>query len=135
MKNSIFNWSGGKDSAFCLYHCLKDNSINIKYLLTTLNKDYNRISMHGVRRELLLAQAERIGIPLKEVLLPEAASLSVYNKLMKQTLTKFKSEEIDYSIFGDIFLEDLKDYRKEKLSLQQIFLYHSRENNLTEKIS
>ena len=116
MKDSIFNWSGGKDSALCLYHCLKDNSINIKYLLTTLNKDHNRISMHGVRRELLWAQAERIGIPLKEVLLPEAASLSTYNELMKATLTKFKNEAIDYSIFGDIFLEDLKIYREEKLS-------------------
>lgn len=115
MKNSVFNWSGGKDSALCLYHCLRNKDITIKILLTTVNKEFNRISMHGVRRELLLQQAQEIGIPLKEIFLPETTSLEIYNKVMQESLESLKNEEIKYSIFGDIFLEDLKKYREEKL--------------------
>jgi uncharacterized protein (TIGR00290 family) len=116
MKKSIFNWSGGKDSALCLYHCLNDKDIEIKYLLTTLNEEYKRISMHGVRKELLQLQAENIGIELKEIYLPELASLEIYNGIMKKAFDGFKDKGIEYSIFGDIFLEDLRKYRENKLA-------------------
>ena len=116
MKKSIFNWSGGKDSSLGLYHCLKDKDIEIKYLLTTLSEEYKRISMHGVRKELLQLQAENIGIELREIYLPESASLEIYEGIIKKAFEGFKDEEIEYSIFGDIFLEDLRKYREDKLA-------------------
>jgi uncharacterized protein (TIGR00290 family) len=116
MKKSIFNWSGGKDSALGLYHCLKDKDIDIKYLLTSLSEEYKRISMHGVRKELLQLQAENIGIELKEIYLPESASLEIYDGIMKIAFEGLKDEGIEYSIFGDIFLEDLRKYREDKLA-------------------
>lgn len=116
MKKSIFNWSSGKDSALCLYHCLRDSSIDIKYLVTTVNGANNRISMHGVRNELLRQQAKSIGIELKEILLPEFVPLTEYDKVMKKNLLEYQNEGIEYSVFGDIFLEDLKKYREDRLA-------------------
>jgi uncharacterized protein (TIGR00290 family) len=116
IKKSFFNWSGGKDSALALYYSLNDPSIEVKYLLTTVNKDRDRISMHGVRRELLKVQAENIGIELKEVSLPENTSMETYENAINASLTELKTEGIEYSIFGDIFLEDLREYREKKLA-------------------
>ncbi|QKJ30067.1 diphthine--ammonia ligase [Mucilaginibacter mali] len=112
----IFNWSGGKDSALALYHCLQNPDIEIKYLLTTVNDAMNRISMHGVREELLLRQAEEIGIPLYQVRLPEMPGMQEYDETMRGHLMHLKGEGITHSIFGDIFLEDLKTYRDQRLA-------------------
>jgi len=116
VKSSIFNWSGGKDSSLALYHCLKDPDIEIKYLVTTVNDAADRISMHGVRTELLIKQAESIGIPLYQIRLPEMPDMETYDNTMRTLLEHFKSEGITHSIFGDIFLEDLKKYRDERLA-------------------
>lgn len=110
------NWSGGKDSALALYHCLQDPEIEIKYLVTTINDAADRISMHGVRTELLVKQAESIGIPLYQVRLPEMPDMETYDNTMRRHLDFFKSEGITHSIFGDIFLEDLKQYRDARLA-------------------
>jgi len=115
-QRSIFNWSGGKDSALALYHCLQNPNIEIKYLVTTINDAADRISMHGVRVELLIKQAESIGIPLYQIRLPEMPDMETYDNAMRQHLKHFKSEGIIHSIFGDIFLEDLKQYRDERLA-------------------
>lgn len=112
----IFNWSGGKDSALALYHCLQNPELDIRYLVTTINDAADRISMHGVRVELLKAQAESIGIPLYQIRLPEMPGMEEYDEAMRHHLEKFKAEGITHSIFGDIFLEDLKDYRDARLS-------------------
>ncbi len=120
MKKAIFNWSGGKDSALCLYHCLNDKEIEIKYLLTTLSQQHDRISMHGTRKELLQLQAQNIGIELREIYLPESASMEIYDEIIKKALNEFKNEGIEYSIFGDIFLEDLKKYREDRLAEVQM---------------
>jgi len=112
----IFNWSGGKDSALALYHCLQNPEIEIKYLVTTVNDALNRISMHGVREELLILQAERIGIPLYEIRLPEMPGMADYDNAMRFHMEKFREEGITHAIFGDIFLEDLKKYRDERLA-------------------
>ncbi len=114
-KKAIFNWSGGKDSSLALYHILKDSHYEVGGLMTTVNAEYNRISMHGVRSELLHAQGEAIGIPIKEVRLPEMPSMSVYDNTMKKVLSELKQEGTTHSIFGDIFLEDLKKYREDRL--------------------
>jgi len=116
MKKCIFNWSGGKDSALALYYCLQDPEIEIKYLVTTVNDAMNRISMHGVREELLIQQAESIGIPLYQIRLPEMPGMKEYDDTMRIHLGKLKEEGITHSIFGDIFLEDLKKYRDERLA-------------------
>jgi len=112
----IFNWSGGKDSALALYHCLNNPGIEIKYLVTTVNDALNRISMHGVREELLVLQAQSIGLPLYEIRLPEMPGMKEYDDTMRFHLQKLKKEGITHSIFGDIFLEDLKVYRDERLA-------------------
>jgi len=112
----IFNWSGGKDSALALYYCLQNPEINIKYLVTTINDVVDRISMHGVRVELLIKQAESIGIPLYQVRLPEMPGMKEYDDIMRQTMEHFKAEGITHAIFGDIFLQDLKDYRDARLA-------------------
>jgi uncharacterized protein (TIGR00290 family) len=113
---SIFNWSGGKDSSLALYHCLNDPTIDIKYLVTTINDAADRISMHGVRTGLLINQAESIGIPLYQIRLPEMPDMETYDNTMRQHLEYFKSEGVTHSIFGDIFLEDLKKYRDDRLA-------------------
>lgn len=115
-KQCIFNWSGGKDSALALYHALEDPDLEIKYLVTTINDAVNRISMHGVREELLIKQAESIGIPLYEIRLPEMPGMAEYDAIMGKHLTGFKNEGITHAIFGDIFLQDLKDYRDARLA-------------------
>jgi uncharacterized protein (TIGR00290 family) len=116
MKSCIFNWSGGKDSALALYHCLQNPDIDIKYLVTTINDSVDRISMHGVRTELLIKQAESIGIPLYQVRLPEMPGMAEYDAVMRKTMEHFRAEGITHAIFGDIFLQDLKDYRDARLA-------------------
>ncbi len=115
---AIFNWSSGKDSALALYKILQSNEYEICSLLTSVNSHYNRISMHGVRAELLEEQAKSIGLPLHKMEIPEMPSMEIYEDIMKITLNKFKSEGVTHSVFGDIFLEDLRKYREEKLQQQ-----------------
>ncbi|MGM8363693.1 diphthine--ammonia ligase [Flavobacterium sp. ARAG 55.4] len=116
MKKAIFNWSSGKDSALALYKILQNPEFEINFLLTSVNQQFQRISMHGVRVELLEQQAKSIGIPLKIMQIPEMPTMEVYEKVMQETLKKLKNKGITYSIFGDIFLEDLRKYREEKLA-------------------
>ncbi len=120
----IFNWSGGKDSALALYKLKQGKDYNVKCLLTTLNAEYKRISMHGVRQELLQQQAASIGLPLVECFLPEKATCNDYNSMMRETLMNFIIDGIHYSAFGDIFLEDLRQYREnqlDKIGMKAIF--------------
>ncbi len=112
---AYFNWSGGKDSTLALYRVLREKKFDIRYLLTTLNLEADRISMHGVRSELLLAQAESLGIPVKQVQLPSSSDMGAYETVMSKAIQELKSEGISDCIFGDIFLEDLRTYREQKL--------------------
>ena len=109
------NWSGGKDSALSLYKTLLSKKYDISCLLTTVNAAHDRISMHGVRRNLLKAQASSIGIPLKTVELPEQPSMDEYEQAMINKINELKSSGCSCAIFGDIFLEDLRKYRERKL--------------------
>ena len=123
-QKALFNWSSGKDSALALYKILQNADYKVEYLLTSVNQQYQRISMHGVRVELLQAQAESIGIPLKIMEIPEMPTMEVYENVMFETLTELKNAGINYSVFGDIFLEDLRLYREkqlEKIGFKGIF--------------
>lgn len=113
---AIFNWSSGKDSAFALYKILNSNQFEIVSLITSINERYRRVSMHGLSEELLEKQAESIGISLQKIMLPESPSIDEYNSIMNLTLKELKQKGITHSIFGDIFLEDLRKYREEKLN-------------------
>lgn len=113
---AIFNWSGGKDSAFALYKTLNDNTYSIEGLLTTISHQYKRISMHGVREALLDQQAGCIGIPLEKVWLPDVASMEVYEEVISAKMQELKARQITHAVFGDIFLEDLKEWRVNQLS-------------------
>lgn len=107
-----------------LYHCLKNPDLQIQYLVTTINDASGRISMHGVRSELLIRQANSIGISLYQIRLPDTPGMTAYNEEMAKHMRKFKEEGITHAIYGDILLEDLKKYREDRLAeagLQGIF--------------
>lgn len=114
-KKVIFCWSGGKDSALALYHVLKSNEYDVIALLTTVNQTYKRISMHGVREELLEQQASSIGIPLIKMYVSEGSNLE-YEREMEKLLLRYKTQGVEAVVFGDIFLEDLRVYREHNLS-------------------
>jgi uncharacterized protein (TIGR00290 family) len=114
-KPAVFNWSGGKDSALALHHTLAQKEYEICYLLTTVNTDFNRIAMHGVREALLLEQIRSLKISLIQVRLPEMPDMEIYERETTSRLEKLKAEGIYHSIFGDIFLADLKIYRETQL--------------------
>lgn len=120
---AIFCWSGGKDSSLALYKVQQEKEYEVVCLLTTLNENHKRISMHGVREELLDAQAEALGIPLLKVWVKEGTNQE-YEQQMERMLLKAKAEGVTHVIFGDIFLEDLRAYREEnlkKLDLKAVF--------------
>ena len=113
---SIFNWSGGKDSALALYHVLQDKNYQVERLLTNVNATYNRIAMHGVRVELLQQQAIELKLPLQELRMNDQPTMAAYNDAMASTMKASQTEGFTHSIFGDIFLEDLKKYREDRLA-------------------
>lgn len=119
-KKALFNWSSGKDSALTLYKILQNDEIEVVSLLTSVNQKYNRISMHGVRAALLEQQAISLGLPLHKMEIPEMPTMEVYETVMIETLNTFKEKGVTHSIFGDIFLEDLRKYREDKLAEMQL---------------
>ena len=112
----LFCWSGGKDSAMALDALLQRDDLNIVSLLTTVTEGYERISMHGVRRELLWRQAACIGLPLHEVMIPPQCVNPIYEARMEEALRTFAAQGVRRVAFGDIFLEDLRSYRERNLA-------------------
>ena len=112
----IFSWSGGKDSAIALYEIQKSNNYEILALLTTVTEDYDRVSMHGLRRILLEQQAESLGYPLEKIFISKNASNQEYESKMEEALLKYKSRGVNSVVFGDIFLEDVRKYREGNLA-------------------
>jgi len=114
---TLLSWSGGKDSSLALNAISKMEDVEIAGLLTTVTADYDRISMHGVRRSLLRQQALSAGLPLFEVPIPKNATNDVYEREIKVALIKLKKElGISTVVFGDLFLEDIREYREKLLS-------------------
>jgi len=112
----LFCWSGGKDSAMALHTLLQRTDVQIVALLTTVTEGYDRISMHGVRRELLQQQAQSIGLPLHEVLIPQQCLNPIYEARMEEALRIYLDQGVRKVAFGDIFLEDLRAYREKNLA-------------------
>ena len=115
-ENILFCWSGGKDSAMALHALQSAGAHRITALLTTVTEEYDRISMHGVRRVLLERQAESLGLPLHAVLIPPQCINAIYETRMKQALTEHLARGVQRVAFGDIFLEDLRIYREKNLA-------------------
>jgi uncharacterized protein (TIGR00290 family) len=112
---SALSWSGGKDSALTLW-TLRRQGVEPEALITTVTDAYDRISMHGVRRELLAFQANAAGIPLVEVRIPPACVNDVYEERMAQMFARPPLSDIEAVAFGDLFLEDVRAYREERLA-------------------
>ncbi len=121
---ALFNWSSGKDSALALYKTLQEDHYEVTTLLTSINHEFQRISMHGVHVSLLEQQASALGIPLVKMELPQEPSMEEYQAIMNKTMGEIQTLGVTHSIFGDIFLEDLRKYREEqlnKIGIQAVF--------------
>jgi uncharacterized protein (TIGR00290 family) len=112
----VFAWSGGKDSAMALHCLLRDPAFEVAGLLTTVTEGYERISMHGVRCELLRQQATSIGLPLEEVRIPPQCPNTIYESRMAEAVLRYRERGILHLGFGDIFLRDLRAYRETNLA-------------------
>lgn len=113
---TYFNWSTGKDSAMALHLLQQDKNYSVEKLLTSVNAHHNRVSMHGLRRELLNAQITELGLPANTIELPEQPDMTEYERQMINAVSSLKDEGFTHSAFGDIFLEDLRKYREEQLA-------------------
>lgn len=109
------NWSSGKDAAFALYLAQQEKEFSVEKLVTSVNSEVGRVSMHGLRNDLLLKQVESIGIPLHLIPLPGNIPMETYNSIMEKEVLKLKDQGFTHSVIGDIFLEDLKAYREQQL--------------------
>jgi uncharacterized protein (TIGR00290 family) len=112
----LVSWSGGKDSCLALYEILKTHRFGVAALLTTVTRDYDRISMHGVRQVLLEQQAESLGFPLHQVYISKGATNEEYESRMEEALLQYRGRGVRSVVFGDLFLEDIKAYRDRLLS-------------------
>lgn len=113
---AIVCWSGGKDSALALYEIQKARGYEITALLTTITEEYDRVSMHGVRRELIECQAKLLKLPLERVYIPKDSSNGEYEARMAEMLSKYHKDGVETVVFGDVFLADVRRYREENLS-------------------
>ncbi|MBP2833530.1 diphthine--ammonia ligase [Aquimarina sp. U1-2] len=124
MNQTYMNWSSGKDAALSLYHIQKQKKFHVSELVTTINQDYKRVSMHGLRIALLEQQARQLGISLRTIPFPAQVSMETYTKTMAIAVKALKESGYTHCVFGDIFLEDLRDYREnelKKVGIQPIF--------------
>ena len=116
----VMSWSGGKDSAMALHELLGNADYEVVELMATVSEEYRRISHHGVREELLDAQAAAIGIPLRKIYLPSGNSAGctneVYEAIMNRVMDDHKAKSVTTVAFGDLFLEDLRAWREANLA-------------------
>jgi uncharacterized protein (TIGR00290 family) len=115
-RRAWMSWSSGKDSAFALGVARARPDLEITALLTTVTDEYARVSMHGVREELLRAQARAVGLPLVEVRIPSPCTNAIYEARMAEALSRAAADGTDTVVFGDLYLADLRAYREEKLA-------------------
>lgn len=111
IRKTLLSWSSGKDSAWALYCLQADPAVEVVGLITTLNANADRVAMHGVRAELLRAQGRAAGLPVIEVDLPEQCSDEQYQERMTLAMQKARATGVDAIAYGDLFLEDVRDYR------------------------
>lgn len=113
---TLLSWSSGKDSAWTLYQLQREPEVDLKGLFCTVNSEFKRVAMHAVRLELLQQQAEHLGLPLQVIEIPYPCSDEQYEGIMANFVGGAKERDIEQFAFGDLFLEDIRGYREEKLS-------------------
>jgi uncharacterized protein (TIGR00290 family) len=111
----FMNWSGGKDSALAL-HAVLQRGLPLTTLLTSVNEITQRVSMHGVRTSLIQQQAAALGLPLRTISLSETPGMQAYEEAVQRAHGGLKGEGFSHGVFGDIFLEDLRQYRQDLLA-------------------
>lgn len=123
-KKILFSWSGGKDSAYTLYKLKRDNEYYIEYLFTTLSEEYQRVNFHAIPPNLLDAQAKSIGLPIDKAFITKSEDIDEYAKKLEPFLLEHKNNGISTIAYGDIYLEDLRDFRikcLEQLGMDSIY--------------
>jgi uncharacterized protein (TIGR00290 family) len=116
MTRVMLAWSSGKDSAWALQRLRGDPNVEIAGLFTTVNREFGRVAMHGVRRSLLEAQADSVGLPLFTIPIPHPCPNDVYEHAMAAFVEEAKGRGVTRFAFGDLFLEDVRRYREAKLA-------------------
>ncbi len=116
----VMSWSGGKDSAMALHELLRSDAYKVVSLLTSVSHEFRRISHHGVRESLLDEQAQAIGIPLRKVYLPSGTNggctNEIYEAIMAEVMTIYREDGVEMVAFGDLFLQDLREWREANLA-------------------
>ncbi|MGH6889987.1 MAG: diphthine--ammonia ligase [Rhizomicrobium sp.] len=115
-RRALLSWSGGKDSCLALHEVLQSREADIEALLTTMTQDYDRISMHGVRRTLLERQAASLGLPVSEVAIPKDADNAIYESRMGEALATQRERGVEAIVFGDLFLADVRAWREQLIA-------------------
>ena len=129
----IVSWSGGKDSSAALYQILQLGEYEVICLITTITEEFERVSIHGVRRELLKRQAVSLGIDLNEIYIPKNCTNKQYESSIESAFKNFREMGINTVLFGDIFLEDVRKYRDsflDKLSMRAVYPLWLRDSNI-----
>lgn len=117
VKRVLLSWSSGKDSAWALYKLQQDPQVEVVGLLTTFNSQFNRSAIHGVRQQLLRLQAQAAQLPLIEIPLPWPCSNEQYESIMGQALDDAQTQlQMDAVAFGDLYLEDIRNYRETQMA-------------------
>lgn len=112
---AVVSWSSGKDSAYALHEARRAGTFDVVGLLTTVTRPFHRVSMHGVREELLDRQAAAADLPLTKVEIPYPCPNETYERAMEKALGRFQEDEVEVVIFGDLFLEDVRRYRESRM--------------------
>jgi uncharacterized protein (TIGR00290 family) len=115
LPKAVVSWSSGKDSAFALHRVRAEGGLEVVGLLTTVTRAFGRVSMHGVREEVLEAQARAVGLPLFKVEIPSPCPNEVYEEAMRLAVAQLLDRGVSRLVFGDLFLEDIRAYREDRL--------------------
>ena len=116
MTKCLISWSSGKDSAWMVHVLRQRADVELAGVLTTVNEKYQRVAMHAVRVELLQAQADALGLPLRQIPIPSPCPNEVYERAMAAAVERAVAEGFTHMAFGDLFLEDIRRYREERLA-------------------
>lgn len=116
MKKTLLSWSSGKDSAWALHVLRQQTDIDVVGLFSTVNEKFERVAMHAVRNELVQQQAQSAGLPIQLLPIPYPCSNGDYEQVMADFIAQVKQQGIEYIAFGDLYLEDIRQYREEKLT-------------------
>ncbi len=123
-KKVLLSWSSGKDSAWAFEVLRRRGDMEVVGIFTTINAVFERVAMHAVRKELLVMQADSIALPLSVIPIPYPCSGEAYEHVMRDFIAKAKNDGVEYMAFGDLFLEDVRQYRcrnLEKTGIEPIF--------------